>query len=117
MGIPYDLKLKNRKLHMNFIERLKHRWGVKSATDVLIILLVFTCTGFTSLYIKNPIFEAIGIPDINPKFLRGVFYTLAILVFYNILLLVYGFIFGKFRFFFAFEKRFFGRIFNLFRKK
>lgn len=83
---------------MNFIEKLKHRWGVKSAADVLIILLVFTCTGFTSLYIKNPIFEAIGIPEINPKFLRGVFYTLAILIFYNILLLVYGLFLGSFVF-------------------
>lgn len=102
---------------MNFIEKLKHRWGVKSAIDVLIILLVFTCTGFTSLYIKNPIFEAIGITSVEPRFLRGVYYTLAILVFYNILLLVYGFIFGKFQFFFAFEKRFFGRIVNIFRRK
>jgi hypothetical protein len=102
---------------MNFIEKLKHRWGVKSAFDVLIILLVFSCTGFTSLYIKNPIFNAIGIPNIEPRFLRGICYTLAILTFYNILLLVYGFIFGKFQFFFAFEKRFFGRIVNIFKKK
>lgn len=85
--------------------------------DVLIILLVFTCTGFTSLYIKEPIFNAIGMKSVEPYFLRGLYYVLAILVFYNILLLVYGFIFGKFQFFFAFEKRFFGRIVNLFRKR
>lgn len=115
IGIPYGLKLKNRKLHMNFIEKLKHRWGVKSAFDVFIILMVFTCTGFTSLYIKNPIFDILGIPAIEPKFLRGFVYTIAILIFYNFLLLVYGYMFGKYRFFFAFEKRFFGRIFNLFR--
>ena len=101
---------------MNFIEKLKHRWGVKSALDVLIILLVFTCTGFTSLYIKKPIFEALGIPAIEPRFLRGVCYTLALLIFYNILLLIYGFVFGKFQFFFAFEKRFFSRIINIFKK-
>jgi hypothetical protein len=101
---------------MNFIEKLKHRWGVKSALDVLIILLVFTCTGFTSLYIKKPIFEALGIPDMEPRLLRGLCYALALLIFYNILLLIYGFVFGKFQFFFAFEKRFFGRIVNIFKK-
>ncbi len=102
---------------MNFIEKLRHRWGVKSAMDVLIILAVFTCTGFTSLYIKNPIFNALGIREIEPRFLRGIMYVIAILVFYNILLLLYGFIFGKFKFFYAFEKRFFGRIVYLFKRK
>lgn len=101
---------------MNFVEKLKQRWEVKSAFDVLIILLVFTCTGFTSLYVKNPIFNTLGIREIEPRFLRGLVYTLAILVFYNILLLVYGFIFGKFKFFFAFEKRFFGRIVSIFKR-
>lgn len=101
---------------MNFIEKLKHRWGVKSALDVLIILLVFTCTGFTSLYIKKPIFEALGIPDMEPRLLRGLCYAFALLIFYNILLLIYGFVFGKFQFFFSFEKRFFGRIVNIFKK-
>ena len=102
---------------MNFIEKLKQRWGVKSAKDVLIILLVFSCTGITALYIKNPIFNAIGIPTIEHRFFRGICYTLAILVFYNIFLLIFGFVFGKFKFFYAFEKRFFNRIVNVFRRK
>jgi hypothetical protein len=102
---------------MSFIEKLRHRWGVKSMVDVLIILVVFACTGFTSLYIRKPLFEFFGIPGIEPKALRGVVYTLAILIFYNIMLLVYGFVFGKFTFFYAFEKRFFGRLVNIFKKK
>jgi|JI8StandDraft_1071087.scaffolds.fasta_scaffold585762_1 hypothetical protein len=102
---------------MSFFEKLKQRWGVNSIGDVLIILLVFTCTGFTSLYVKKPIFEFLGIPGIEPRFLRGICYTLALLVFYNILLLVFGYLFGKFKFFYAFEKRFFGRIVNIFKKR
>ena len=100
---------------MNFIDKLKHRWGVRSAKDVLIILIVFTCTGFTSLYVKDPIFEAIGMKSIESRVLYIIYYTVALLIFYNILLLVYGFIFGKFRFFLDFEKRFFGRIVNMFK--
>lgn len=102
---------------MGFMEKLRQRWGVKTLLDVLIILLVFTCTGFTSLYVKKPLFEWLGIPDIGPYFLRGILYTISLLAFYNILLLVYGFLFGKFRFFYNFEKRFFGRFVNLFVRK
>ncbi len=42
-------------------------------------------------------------------------YYILILPFYNILLLMYGFIFGQFKYFWAFEKRFFQRIVELFR--
>ena len=42
-------------------------------------------------------------------------YIIVVLVVYNLLLLVVGFVFGQFRFFLEFEKKFFSRM--LFRKK
>jgi hypothetical protein len=39
-------------------------------------------------------------------------YYVVILPFYNLILLVYGFIFGQGRYFLDFEKRFFSRIFK-----
>ena len=42
----------------------------------------------------------------------SVIYYILILPIYNIFLLLYGFIFGQFRFFWDFEKRFFNRIFG-----
>jgi hypothetical protein len=36
---------------------------------------------------------------------------------YNLMLLMYGYLFGQFRFFWEFEKRFFQRIAKPFRKK
>ena len=102
---------------MNFFGKLKDRWNVKTTGDALIILLVFSFTGITSLFIKKPLFRVLGIKKIEPLWLNIVVYIVCVLVFYNILLLIYGFIFGKFRFFFNFEKQFLNKILNIFKKK
>jgi len=41
-----------------------------------------------------------------------VLYYVLILPVYNLFLLIYGALFGQFKFFWAFEKRFFGRLFG-----
>ncbi|MCC6722352.1 MAG: hypothetical protein IT243_09120 [Bacteroidia bacterium] len=102
---------------MNFLAKLKIRWSVNTIKDVIIILIVFTCTGITSLFVKKPLFQILGIKNIEPQWLNIVAYFFSILIFYNILLLIFGFLFGKFRFFLDFEKRFFGKIVNFKKKK
>jgi hypothetical protein len=42
----------------------------------------------------------------------SVLYYVLILPLYNVVLLIYGALFGQFSFFWAFEKRFFGRLFG-----
>ena len=37
-----------------WMQRLATRWGV-SPSRVLVILLVFACTGFTVLFLKRPV--------------------------------------------------------------
>jgi len=101
----------NRK---NFLRRLQQRWQLKNLTQVVLVLVVFACTGFTVLFIKKPIFNALGIYD-QKGFLKGLLYLIAILPMYQVLLLAYGFIFGQFRFFWEFEKKMFRRMFR--RKK
>ena len=102
---------------MKFLENLKKRWEVKSFKDVIIILAVFTCTGLTSLFIKKPLFTLLGIKKTEPQWLNIIVYIISVLIFYNLLLLIFGFLFGKFRFFLDFEKHFFGKIFNISKKK
>ena len=97
---------------MSFIDKLKSRWHVKSGLQVILILLVFACTGCSIIPIKH----WLGINASTPASWRIAFY-IGVLPIYNILLLGYGFIFGQFGFFLDFEKRFFGRIINTFRKK
>jgi len=97
---------------VSFIDKLKKRWQVKSAFQVVLILLVFTCTGCSIIPLKH----LLGIDSDATLSARILFY-IGVLPIYNIMLLAYGFIFGQFRFFLNFEKKFFNRIFHLFFKK
>jgi hypothetical protein len=92
-----------------WIERLRTKWKLESIWQVVIVLIVFACTGVTVMLIKKPILELIGGPGGNST-LASVLYYLFILPIYNVLLLMYGFVFGQFHFFWEFEKRFFNRL-------
>ena len=91
-----------------WIEKLQKRWNV-SATQVILILIVFACTGFTVMFLKRPL---LGLLGANDNTWATVAYYILILPLYNLILLVYGFVFGQFQFFLDFEKRFFSRIFR-----
>jgi hypothetical protein len=97
---------------MTWIDKLKKRWGVRSVWDVMVILVVFACTGFSIVYIKH----LFGINAETQMGLRIAFY-LFVLFLYQIILLIYGALFGKFRFFWEFEKRMFKRIFDFIVRK
>ncbi len=93
---------------MGWIDRLRERWKVGSAFQVIIILVVFACTGITVLWLKRPLFDYLFEGSDVPVWATVVYY-LVILPVYNVFLLFYGFLFGQFRFFWNFEKRFFAR--------
>lgn len=99
----------------SWITKLKARWNLSSAWQVIVILLVFACTGITVWLIKTPVLQLIT-PENGESVTTGILYYLFILPFYNLLLLMYGFIFGQFKFFWDFEKRFIRRIFSIFKK-
>lgn len=92
-------------------DKLKNRWNVKNTWQVVVILIVFACTGSTVLFIKEPLFEY-WFADGEKPLWASVLYWILIFPVYNVFLLAYGFIFGQFKFFWQFEKRFFGRMFS-----
>ena len=92
-----------------FLQRLQTKWQLKSLTQVLLVLLVFACTGTTILFIKNPILAIFGI-ERGGGFMNTLAYLLLVLPLYQIMLLIYGFIFGQFRFFWEKEKQLVQRI-------
>jgi hypothetical protein len=98
-----------------WITKLKTRWNLSSTWQVIIVLIVFACTGTTVLLIKRPLF-AWWFPDGDKPLWASITYYILILPIYNVFLLFYGFVFGQFRFFWEFEKRFFSRIMSKFRK-
>jgi hypothetical protein len=95
----------------SWIQKLMHRWKLGSAFQVIIVLVVFACTGFTVLFIKKPILRFLA-GEQGETITASVIYYLLILPLYNVILLAYGFLFGQFNFFWEFEKRFFNRIFR-----
>lgn len=99
-----------------FLQRLQSKWRLKSLTQVLLVLLVFACTGTTILLIKNPILTFFGI-ERGGGFMNTLAYLLLVLPLYQIMLLIYGFIFGQFRFFWEKEKELVQRIGRIFIRK
>ena len=88
---------------MNWIKRLEQRWNV-SSTQVIIILIVFACTGFTVMFLKEPVLSLFADKEDRSVWFSVIYYLL-ILPVYNVVLLIYGFLFGQFNFFWEFEKR------------
>ncbi|MBJ2173026.1 diacylglyceryl transferase [Aureibaculum sp. A20] len=92
-------------------EKLKKRWNLTSNLQVIAILVVFSITGYTSLIIAKPILEFVGLPQAttNPWIYRPL-RILLIFPFYQVLILIYGWLFGQFEFFWNFEKKMLSRI-------
>jgi Na+-driven multidrug efflux pump len=99
-----------------WIENLQRRWNVKNVWQVIVILIVFACTGFTVLFIKKPILQWLA-GENETSTLATVLYYIFILPLYNVILLGYGFLLGQFQFFWAFEKRFMERFFTMFNRQ
>ena len=100
----------------NWIERLKTKWNLTSAWQVVMVLLVFSCTGVTVLLLKKPVLNFLSGEEGNSA-TASVLYYVFILPVYNLLLLGYGFVFGQFRFFWNFEKRFVKRMLPVFKNQ
>ena len=73
------------------------------------VLIVFAFTGSTVLFIKPFLFKLVGLDSIEGT--KGVLlYIVLIFPLYQVLILIYGFIFGQFAFFWAWEKKMFSRM-------
>lgn len=94
----------------DWLDKLERRWNV-TTVQAIVILIVFACTGFTVLFLKEPILSLIADEE-DRNWMFTVCYYLLILPVYNIILLIYGFLFGQFNFFWEFEKRMFRRMFG-----
>ncbi|WP_297793161.1 DUF6787 family protein [uncultured Eudoraea sp.] len=98
------------------MDKLKKRWGIKSTFQLIIILIVFSVTGSASVYVAKPFLNWVGLEQGNfPDAWWGswIYWTLRIVLifpFYQILLVLFGWLFGQFKFFWNFEKKMLDRI-------
>ena len=124
MEYPYHCRLMengnaegNMENRQSFLERLKEKWGLKSLLQVVLILIVFSLTGMTVVLIRPVIFSWFGFTDQTPLWLKTITYILLIFPMYQLLILVYGTLFGQFAFFWEKEKKLFKLIARPFRQK
>lgn len=97
-----------------YFARLQAKWQLKSIWQLILVLIVFACTGMTVLWLKGPIFDFLGIDMGKGGFWKTALYLLLVLPIYQAFLLVYGFVFGQFNFFWEKEKQFLRRMSRIF---
>jgi hypothetical protein len=99
------------------MKALKKRWGIESNFQLAIIFIVFAITGSTSAWLSQPVCLWLGIMKEDFGFWHTPVRLLIIFPLYQVLLVLIGFLFGQFKFFWAFEKKMlkrmgFGFLFN-----
>ena len=99
------------------LEKLKKKWGIKSNWDVIAILIVFSLSGSSIMFVKPLWFNIFGVTDATPTWLRVVIWIAMVFPTYQAFLLIYGFIFGQFKFFWMKEKMMVQAIGRLFKSK
>jgi len=93
------------------MKKLKDRWGIDSNWQLFIIFLVFAITGSSAAKLASPVCEIVGISQENSHWsIYWAFRILLIFPIYQVLLVSFGWIFGQFEFFWAFEKKMLHRI-------
>ncbi len=93
------------------MEKLKQRWGITSNVQIILIFIVFAINGSFAAWVANPVTEFIGL---DRETTNGLIYwplrILLIFPIYQLTLPIVGFLFGQFKFFWNFEKKFLSRL-------
>jgi hypothetical protein len=99
---------------MRWIKKLQAKWKLPGAGQVLLILVIFTCTGVTVVYLMRPLLLLVfGNPI--PRW-GQIVYVIVIFPIYNLILLLFGFLFGQFHFFWNYELKLIKGIFSIFKR-
>ena len=86
------------------LEKLKVKWGIKSNWDVVAILIVFSISGSSIMFVKPVWYNLFGVTDVTPTWIKVLIWLAMVFPTYQVFLLIYGFIFGQFKFFWQKEK-------------
>ena len=87
------------------MNKLKQRWGIETNFQLTIIFIVFALTGSTSAWLSKPFCIWLGITKEDLGYWFTPVRLLLIFPIYQLLLVLIGFLFGQFKFFWAFEKK------------
>ena len=94
------------RLSLWLFQKLRSKWRVEYRWELIAIFIVFAITGSASARLSGPVLEWIGLDrDTTSGWIFWPLRLLIIFPFYQVLLVVMGWIFGQFDFFWAFEKK------------
>lgn len=83
----------------------KQRWNIQSNAQLTVIIIVFALTGSASAWLSKPFCLWLGITKDELGFWFTPVRLLLIFPIYQVLLVLIGFLFGQFKFFWKFEKK------------
>ena len=94
------------KLILFIFKKLEKKWILDYKWEMIRVFIVFAITGSSSLFVGRPIIKLLGITkeNLNPL-LYWILFIIIGLIFYQILLVSFGWLFGQFKFFWEFEKK------------
>ncbi|MGJ8593587.1 MAG: DUF6787 family protein [Aquaticitalea sp.] len=94
------------KFTLFIFKKLENKWIVTYRWEMIRIFIVFAVTGSSSMFVSRPIMMYLGITKENLNLVVfWILYGIIGLIFYQILLVSFGWLFGQFQFFWEFEKK------------
>ena len=96
---------------MNILQKIIDRFHAKSFKHLIIIFLVFALSGSASLFISSSVLAATNLKELINFYPLYLFVRIILLIpIYQLVLIIIATLFGEFRYFWNFEKKFFKRI-------
>lgn len=87
--------------------KIKNKWKLQNAWQVFAVLLTFSISGFSVVYFREFLFQLLGFGDNTSFWVKAGAYLLFVFPVYQSLLLMVGWVFGQFSFFWKKEKKLF----------
>lgn len=98
------------KLILFLFKKLERKWILDYRWEMIRVFIVFSVTGSSSVFIGKPIMAFIGITKDNLNTtVYWILYILVGIIFYQFMLVFFGWLFGQFKFFWDFEKKMLSR--------
>ena len=100
------------------MEKIRSFFKVESNYQLFIINLVFAITGTSSLFVADYILDMLSVTQENyDNFFYWITRIILILPIYQILLIIFGMLFGEFSYFWRMEKKTLNKIRSIFKSK
>jgi len=87
------------------MKKLKERWNIDTNWRLTVVFLVFAITGSTAAKFAGPTTQLLGITENTGWYVYWPARIIIIFPIYQLLLILFGWLFGEFAFFWNFEKK------------